>query len=56
LITPHLLDGSVHAVKKIKEGLLVGSKELGLEVNADKTKYMDMSQDQNAGQCHNLKD
>jgi hypothetical protein len=46
----------VHDVKKIKESLLVGSKELGLEVNADRTKYMVMSQDQNVGQCHNLKD
>jgi len=26
----------------------VRSKETGLEVNADKTKYMDMFQDQNA--------
>jgi hypothetical protein len=31
------------------------SKEIGLEVNADKTKNMVMSQDQNAGQSHNVK-
>ena len=30
-------------------------KETGLEVNADKTKYMFMSWDQNAGQSNNLK-
>jgi hypothetical protein len=36
--------------------LLVGSKETGLEVNADKNKYMVMSQDQNARWSHNLKD
>jgi len=30
--------------------LLVGSKETGLEVNADKTTYMVMSRDQNAEQ------
>jgi hypothetical protein len=33
----NILDGSVHTIKKIKEDLLVGNKETGLEVNADKT-------------------
>jgi len=42
--------GSVHALKKNTDGLLVGSKEIGLEVNAVKTKYVVMSPDQNAGQ------
>jgi hypothetical protein len=32
------------------EALLIASKEIGLEVNAEKTKYMVMSRDQNAGQ------
>jgi hypothetical protein len=40
-----ILGGSVHAIKKNTEALLVGSKESGLEVNADKTKYMVMSRD-----------
>jgi hypothetical protein len=31
------------------------SKENGLEVNADKTKYMVMSRDQIAGQHYNIK-
>ena len=31
------------------------SKEIGLEVNADKTKHMVMSRDQNAGQSHSMK-
>ena len=30
----------------------MASKESGLEVNADKTKYMVMSRDQNAGRSH----
>jgi mannitol/fructose-specific phosphotransferase system IIA component (Ntr-type) len=37
------------------EALVVTSKEIGLEVNADKTKHMVMSRDQNAGQSHNIK-
>jgi hypothetical protein len=31
------------------------SKKIGLEVNADKTKYIIMSRDQNAGRDHNMK-
>jgi hypothetical protein len=34
--------------------LLFSSKEFGLEVNADKTKYMFMFRDQNAGRNHNI--
>ena len=48
-----ILDGSIHAIKK-NTILLVGSKEIGLEVNADKTEYMVISQDQNAGRNHNI--
>jgi len=33
----------------------VASKEIGREVNADKSKYMVMSRDQNAGQSHSVK-
>ena len=39
----------------IPEALVVATKEIGLEVNADKTKYMIMSRDQNAGQSHSMK-
>jgi predicted SPOUT superfamily RNA methylase MTH1 len=51
----NILDRSVHAVKKNTEALGVRSKEIGLEVNAEKTKYMVMSRNQNAGQNHNIK-
>jgi len=35
--------------------LVVASKETGPEVNADKSKYMVMSRDQNARRSHNMK-
>ena len=50
----NMLGGSIHTVKEKTEALIVASKETGLEVNADKTKYMVMSQDQNAGRSHNI--
>jgi len=37
------LGGSVHTIKKNAEALVAASKETGLEVNVDKTKYMPMS-------------
>jgi hypothetical protein len=43
------LGGSVHTVKKNAGALVMASKETGLEVNADKTKYIVKSRDQNAG-------
>jgi len=47
------LGGSIHTIKK-NTALVVASKEIGLEVNADRTKYMVMSRDQNAGQNQNI--
>jgi hypothetical protein len=35
--------------------LLGASKEVGLEVNTEKTKYMLLSRNQNAGQNHDIK-
>jgi len=43
-----MFGGSVDTIKENAEALVVASKEIGLEVNADKSKYMVMSQDQNA--------
>jgi hypothetical protein len=45
----HILGSSTHTIKKNTQPLVVASKEIGLEVNADKTKYKVISQDQNAG-------
>ena len=41
--------------RKNTEALVVASKESELKVNADKTKHIVMSQDQNAGWIHNIK-
>ena len=51
----NILGGSVHTVKENAESLVIATKEIGLEVNADKTKYMFMSRDQNAGRGHSVK-
>jgi hypothetical protein len=42
-------------VKENAEALVVATKEIGLKVNADKTKYMVMSRDRNAGQNNCVK-
>jgi hypothetical protein len=42
-------------IKKNTETLIDASKEVGLEVNAEKTKNMLLSRHQNAGQNHNIK-
>jgi hypothetical protein len=46
----NILGGSICTIRKNTEALLIASKEIGLEVNAEKTKYIVMSRDQNAGQ------
>jgi hypothetical protein len=50
----NLLGGIIHTIRKNSEALLIASKEIGLEVNAEKTKYMVMSRDQNAEQNGNI--
>ena len=49
------MGGSVHTVKTNTEALVFASKEIELEVNAEKTKYMVMPRDQNAGRSHSIK-
>ena len=44
-----------YVLYKNTEALLVASKETGLEVAAERTKYMVMSRDQDAGQNYNEK-
>ena len=51
----NILGGSVHTVKENAEALVVATKKTRLEVNADKTKYMFMSRDRNAGRGQSVK-
>jgi hypothetical protein len=49
--------GTVHtrSIKKNGENLVVVSKDIGLEGNAEKTKHLVWFRDQNAGRSHNIK-
>jgi hypothetical protein len=51
----NILGGSVVTVKENAEALLVATKEIELEVIADKTKYMVMSRDQKGERSHSMK-
>jgi hypothetical protein len=48
----NLLSGNIDTIKKNTETLIDASKEVGLEVNAEKSKYMLLSRHQNSGQNH----
>jgi hypothetical protein len=47
-----ILGGSVHTTQKNAKALVVVSKEISLEVDAGKYKYIVLSRDQNAGRNH----
>ena len=51
----NILEGSIHTLKENAEALVAAAREIGLELSADKTKYMVMSRDQNAGGSHSVR-
>jgi len=51
----NILGGSIHKLKENAETLVAATREIGLEVSADKTKYMVISRDQNAGRIHSVR-
>jgi hypothetical protein len=51
----NLLDNSVNTIKENSETLLGASRDIGLKINAEKTKYMIMSRHPNSGQNQNMR-
>jgi hypothetical protein len=51
----NLLRDNIDTIKKNTETLICTSKEVGMKVNVEKTKYMFLSRHQNAGQNHSIK-
>jgi hypothetical protein len=51
----NLLRDNIDTIDKNSETLIGASKEVGLEINVEKTKYMLLSRHQNAGQNRDMK-
>ena len=51
----NILEGSIHTLKENHEALVAATREFGLDVSADKTKYMVMPRDQNAGRIQSVR-
>jgi hypothetical protein len=50
-----LIHNNELTIKQYTESLIDASKQVGLEVNTEKTEYMLLSRHQNAGQNHDIK-
>jgi hypothetical protein len=51
----NILVGGIHNPKGNAEALVAATREIGLEVSADKTKYMVMSRERNATRNHSVR-
>jgi len=51
----NILGGSIHTLNENAEALVAATRQIELEVSANKTKYMVMSRDQNAGRIQSVR-
>jgi len=51
----NILGGNIRTLKESAEALVAATREIGLEMSADKTKYIVMSRDQNAGRNQSVR-
>jgi len=51
----NILGGSIHTLKENAETLVAATREIELDIKADKPKYMVMSLNQNAGRNHSVR-
>jgi hypothetical protein len=51
----NLVDDSINTAKENTKTLLEASRDVGVEINAEKTKYMIMSLHPNSGQKQNIR-
>jgi len=47
--------GTMHILKENAEALVAATREIGLQVSADKTKYIVMSRDKSAGRIQSVR-